>query len=134
MMQVYTLYCSFRALSITSSQHSTNKLHRLLSYIFLLRHTEYFSVSRFQFNYTSILRRTVCILLRDSLDHVNYVTPKQAYVALRGFLDNRHIKVVGLSALRTGRIYPQKYPGTHFERLSRPRAHGLVGCLGKNPQ
>jgi hypothetical protein len=38
-----------------------------------------------------------------------------------------------LSALRTGRLYPQEYPGTHFERLSRPRAHGLVGCLGKNP-
>jgi hypothetical protein len=36
-----------------------------------------------------------------------------------------------LSALRTGRLYPQEYPGTHFERLSRPRAHGLVGCLGK---
>jgi hypothetical protein len=47
---------------------------------------------------------------------------------------NRHIKVVRLSALRTGRLYPQEYPGTHFERLSRPRAHGLVGCLGKNPQ
>jgi hypothetical protein len=69
------------------------------------------------------------------------VTPKQAYVAFRGpggkapgFLDNRHIKVVRLSALRTGRLYPQEYPGTHFERLSRPRAHGLVGCLGKNPQ
>ena len=24
------------------------------------------------------------------------------------FQDNRHIKVVGLSALRTGRLYPQK--------------------------
>jgi hypothetical protein len=40
-----------------------------------------------------------------------------------GFLDNRHIKVVRLSALRTGRLYPQEYPGTHFERLNRPRAH-----------
>jgi hypothetical protein len=39
-----------------------------------------------------------------------------------------------LSALRTGRLYPQEYPGTHFERLSRPRENGLVGCLGKNPQ
>jgi hypothetical protein len=47
------------------------------------------------------------------------------------FLDNRHIKVVRLSALRTGRLHPQEYPGTHFERLSRPRAHGLIGCLGK---
>jgi hypothetical protein len=47
---------------------------------------------------------------------------------------HRHIKVVSLSALRTGRLYPQEYPGTHFERLSRPRAHGLLRCLGKNPQ
>jgi hypothetical protein len=39
--------------------------------------------------------------------------------------------VVRLTAPRTGLLYPQEYPGTHFERLSRPRAHGLVGCLGK---
>jgi hypothetical protein len=55
-------------------------------------------------------------------------------VKVPGFLDSRHIKVVKLSGLRTGRLYPQEYPGTHFENLSRPRAHGLVGCLGKNPQ
>jgi hypothetical protein len=31
------------------------------------------------------------------------------------FLDNRHMKVVRLSALRTGRLYPPgKIPGTHF--------------------
>jgi hypothetical protein len=31
------------------------------------------------------------------------------------FLDNRHIKVVRLSALRTGRFYPpENTPGTHF--------------------
>jgi hypothetical protein len=49
------------------------------------------------------------------------VTPKQAYVALRvqevkapGSLNNRHTKVVGLSVQRTGRLYPQEYPGTHF--------------------
>jgi hypothetical protein len=39
-----------------------------------------------------------------------------------------------LSALRTGRLYPQKYPGTNFKRLSQPRAHGIVGCHGKSPQ
>jgi hypothetical protein len=50
------------------------------------------------------------------------------------FLDNRHIKVVRLSAICTGHLYPQEYPGTHFERLSWPRVHELVGCLGKNPQ
>jgi hypothetical protein len=36
-----------------------------------------------------------------------------------------------LSAIRTGRLYPQEYPGTHLKRLSRPRAHGTVGCHGK---
>ena len=31
------------------------------------------------------------------------------------FKDNQHMKVVGLSALRTGRLYPPgKFPGTHF--------------------
>jgi hypothetical protein len=39
-----------------------------------------------------------------------------------------------LSAIRTGHLYPQEYPGTHFKRLSRPWAHGIVGCHGKNPQ
>jgi hypothetical protein len=38
-----------------------------------------------------------------------------------------------LSALGTGRVYPQDYPGTHFKRLSRPRGHGIVGCHGKIP-
>jgi hypothetical protein len=38
-----------------------------------------------------------------------------------------------LSALRTSRLYTQEYPGTHFKRLSRPRAHGIVGCHGKIP-
>jgi hypothetical protein len=30
------------------------------------------------------------------------------------------------SAIRTGRLYPQDYPGTHFKRLSRPR--GTWNC------
>ena len=36
-----------------------------------------------------------------------------------------HMKVVRLSALRTGRIYPQgNIPGTYFcQRLSRPQGH-----------
>jgi hypothetical protein len=29
-------------------------------------------------------------------------------------LDTRHMKVVRSSPLRTGRLYPQEYPGTHF--------------------
>jgi hypothetical protein len=39
-----------------------------------------------------------------------------------------------LSALCTGCLYLQKYPGTHFKRPSQPWAHGIVGCHGKNPQ
>jgi hypothetical protein len=38
------------------------------------------------------------------------------------------------SALRSYRLYPQECPGTHFKRLSRPRAHGIVGCHEKNSQ
>ena len=30
------------------------------------------------------------------------------------FLDTRHTKVERTSPLRTGRLYPQEYPGTHF--------------------
>jgi hypothetical protein len=36
-----------------------------------------------------------------------------------------------LSALRTGRLYPQEYLGTRFKRLSQPQAHGIVGDHGK---
>jgi hypothetical protein len=37
------------------------------------------------------------------------------------------------SAIGTGRLYAQEDPGTHFKRLSRPRAHGIVGCPEKIP-
>ena len=47
------------------------------------------------------------------------------------FHDTRHTEVVRSSPLRTGRLYPQEYPGTHFQRLSRPRAQELVGSFGK---
>jgi hypothetical protein len=36
-----------------------------------------------------------------------------------------------LSAIITGRLYPQEYPGTHFKRLSPTRAHGIVGSHEK---
>jgi len=44
------------------------------------------------------------------------------------------MKVVRSSLLRTGRLYPQEYPGTHFRGWVDPRAHGTVWCPGKNPQ
>jgi hypothetical protein len=43
-------------------------------------------------------------------------------------LDNRHMMVVRLSALGTGRLYPPgNTPGTHFcQRLSRPQGHSVA--------
>ena len=47
-----------------------------------------------------------------------------------GFLDNRHMKMVRLSALRTDRLYPllpQYTLGTHFfSRLSEPQSHSAA--------
>ena len=47
------------------------------------------------------------------------------------FIDNRHMQVVGMSALRTGRLYlPGNIPGTHFcYRLSRPQGHRAAGTI-----
>jgi hypothetical protein len=43
------------------------------------------------------------------------------------FHDIRHMKVVRLSASRTGRLY-RNVPGTHFHyELSRRQCHGAVG-------
>ena len=48
-----------------------------------------------------------------------------------GFLDNRNMKVLRLSALRTGRLYPilpEYNPGIHFcERLNAPQSHSATG-------
>jgi len=47
------------------------------------------------------------------------------------FQDNRHMKVVKLSALHTGRLYaPGNIPGTHFFlRLSQPHGHSAAGRI-----
>ena len=47
------------------------------------------------------------------------------------FQDNRHMKVVRLSALRTGRLYPPgNITGTHlYQRLSRPQDHSAAGRI-----
>ena len=44
------------------------------------------------------------------------------------FQDSRHIKVVRLSALHTGRLYPPgNIPGTHFcKKLCRPQGHSAA--------
>jgi hypothetical protein len=66
------------------------------------------------------------------------VIPLQAYGAQRvlGRLrlpDSVTLTLEGgrLSAICTGRLYPQEYSGTHFKRLSRPWAHGIAGCHRK---
>ena len=47
------------------------------------------------------------------------------------FQDNRHMKVVRLSALHTGHLYHSgNIPGTHFcRRLSRPQGHSATGRI-----
>jgi hypothetical protein len=47
------------------------------------------------------------------------------------FKDSRHMKVVRLSAVRTGRLYPPgNIPGTHFcYRLSQPTGHNAAGRI-----
>ena len=47
------------------------------------------------------------------------------------FQDIRHMKVVRLSALRTGHLYPPgNIPGTHFyQRLSQPQGHSAAGRI-----
>ena len=46
------------------------------------------------------------------------------------FQDNRHMKVVRLSALRTVASSPQEIPGTHFcSMLSRPLGHSAAGRI-----
>jgi hypothetical protein len=70
---------------------------------------------------------------------VHYYSKKQSHFGLDRslgfqeveaprFLDNRHMKVVRLSALRTGRLYPAgNIPGTLFcTRLSRPQGHSAT--------
>jgi hypothetical protein len=58
----------------------------------------------------------VCVKVKVKLSRYR---PEQALgesgrLRLRIFLTFGTVKVVRSSALRTGRLYPQEYPGTHF--------------------
>jgi len=54
-------------------------------------------------------------------------TDPEGYGRLR-LPDNRHMKVVRLSALCTGHLYPPaNFPGTHFwQRLSEPQGYSVA--------
>jgi hypothetical protein len=56
--------------------------------------------------------------------------PLQAWTGSEGprFLNNWHMMVASLSALRTSCLYPPRnIPGTHFcERLSQPQGHSVA--------
>jgi hypothetical protein len=58
----------------------------------------------------------LCIYCKVKVKQSHYRPLGLQKVEAPRFLDNRHMKVVRLSALRTGRIYspPGKVPGTHF--------------------
>jgi hypothetical protein len=76
---------------------------------------------------TSLDRENIILVLCNNiLSHfielrISLYRPIEVQVEAPEFLDNRHMKVVRLSALRTGCLYPSgKMPGTHFcYRLSR---------------
>jgi len=69
------------------------------------------------------VRKLIAILLSPYLINNQKTTPVQAYyrplgfqeVEAHRFQDNRHMNVVRLSTLHTGRLYPTgNIPGTHF--------------------
>jgi hypothetical protein len=75
---------------------------------------------------------------KTALLYILHAMPLQALTGPHGsrrlklpdFLDNRHMKVARLSVLRTVRLYPHPFPGTHFcYRLSRPQGHSAAGRM-----
>ena len=71
------------------------------------------------------------------------VIPQEAKVAQgfpgslrpRIFLKFGTTRVVGRQLYAPAAFTPEEIPGTHFQGLSRPMAHGCVGGRhGKNPQ
>ena len=96
---------------------------------FTLRHKKKnYAEETYQNKYSSFLGNTKgkAIPLRDWRGPQG---PRR--LGLPEFLDNWHLKVVWLSAIRTGRIYPPgKIPGTDFcQRLSRPLGHSAAGKI-----
>jgi len=94
--------------------------------------------------YTLLYIYDICGMFRVVLRHFHgdnngKAIPLQAWTGPEGcrrlrlprFQDNRHMKVVRLSAIRTGRLYPSgNTPGSHFcWRLSQPHGHSAAGRI-----
>ena len=96
-----------------------------------------------ELNWTaSYFRGTNLLSRRNTLLHTIYYQGWTApwdctRLRLQEFLNNRHMKVARLPALRTGRLYPPgDIRGTHFcLRLSRLQGHSAAGRIMsvKNP-
>jgi hypothetical protein len=125
--------------------HEPSKQKYKFSYFTFVQHSACDSVSFPPFSvsllYTALLKVGYFHITLNNKNGKVKVIPLQAYGAQRvlGRLrlpDSVASALEGgrLSAIRIGRLYPQEYPGTHFKRLSRPWAHGIIRCHGKNPQ
>jgi hypothetical protein len=92
-----------------------------------------------QLNRATHFRKADCDIYRCLGDGKGKAVPAQAWKGPKGsrwsrlpeFIDNRNMKVVRLSLLRSGRLYPsRKIPGAHFsKRLSRPQGHSATGRI-----
>jgi hypothetical protein len=83
-------------------------------------------------NYAFHLTMLVCSVKGKAIPLQAWGGPEGSRrLRLPDFKTNRHMKVVRLSALRTGRLYlPGNIPGTHFcLRLSRPQGHSAAGRI-----
>jgi hypothetical protein len=100
-----------------------------------LNAVQFFEFHLFKINF-SIILVSIMVLAAGHIPLCKAI-PLQAWTGPWGsrrlrlveFLENRHMKMVKVSALRTGRFYPpRKVPGTHFcYRMSRPHGHSAAG-------
>ena len=101
----------------TSTQRitSTNEIHLTFSKLFHPHFLQYVPLKKRQNNLITGLDRPWGLQEVDA--------PR--------FQDSRHMKMVSLSALRTGHVYPPgNIPVSHFcKRLSRPQGHSAAGRI-----
>jgi len=74
----------------------------------------------------------VCVCVTESNLSTGLERPRGfQHVAVPIFQDSRYMKVIRLSALRTGHLYPPgNSPGTHFcWRLSQLQSHSATGRI-----